>query len=52
MDYFRELGYEYIRGPSIAQDGESPKGADYGEVILSRRLHDALARLNSGDRSR
>ncbi len=52
MDYFRELGYEYIRDPSIAADSKSPERVDYGEVMLSRRLHDALARLNSGGRSR
>lgn len=24
VDYFRELGYEYVHGPQIAPDGETP----------------------------
>jgi hypothetical protein len=25
VDYFRELGYEYVHGPSIAPDGDAPE---------------------------
>ncbi len=46
VDYFRELGYEYIHGPSIAPDGDAPERADYGQVVLTRRLRDALVRIN------
>lgn len=46
VDYFREFGYEYIHGPVIAPDGEAPEQADYGKVVLTRRLRDAVARLN------
>ena len=46
VDYFRELGYEYVHGPQIAPDGETPERADYGQVVLLRRLRDALVRIN------
>jgi type I restriction enzyme R subunit len=46
VDYFRELGYEYVHGPQIAPDGETPERADYGQVILLHRLRDALVRIN------
>jgi type I restriction enzyme R subunit len=29
VDYFRELGYEYVYGPSIAPDGGAPERAGY-----------------------
>lgn len=43
VDYLRELGYEYIHGPVIAPDGDAPERADYGEVVLTRRLNPALS---------
>ena len=46
LDYFRELGYEHIHGPVIAPDGEAPERQDYGQVVLTRRLRDALVRIN------
>ncbi len=48
VDYFRELGYEYVHGPSIAPDGEGPERADYGQVVLVERLRAALGRINPG----
>src|SRR5690554_948166 len=48
VDYFRELGYEYVHGPSIAPDGETPERADYGQVVLVGRLRAALGRINPG----
>lgn len=42
MDYFRELGYEYVHGPMIAPDGEAPERADYGQGVRLRRLRDAM----------
>lgn len=44
-DYFRELGYEYVHGPSIMPDGEAPERADYGRVVLPHRLRNATANL-------
>jgi type I restriction enzyme R subunit len=46
VDYFRELGYEYVHGPKIAPDGEAPERADYRQVVLVGRLRDALWRIN------
>ncbi len=46
VDVFRELGYDYIHGPQIAPDGESPERQDYGQVILVNRLRHALLRIN------
>lgn len=48
VDYFRELGYEYVHGPEIAPDGGSPERDDYGQVVLVGRLRDALTRINPG----
>ena len=48
LDWFKELGYEYVHGPSIAPDGDAPERADYGQVVLLRRLQDALHRINPG----
>jgi len=50
VDYFRELGYEYIHGPQIAPDGDAPERVDYGQVVLIGRLRDALLpKLLSGE---
>jgi len=46
VDYFRELGYDYIHGPFIAPDSEAPERQDYAQVVLTRRLRDAMARIN------
>jgi len=50
VDYFRELGYEYIHGPQIAPDGDAPERADHGQVVLPGRLRDTLRpKLLSGE---
>jgi len=46
VDYLRDLGYDYIHGPQIAPDGESPEREDYGQVILIERLRRSLERIN------
>src|SRR5690554_294579 len=46
VDYLCELGYEHIHGPVIAPDGEAPERQDYGQVVLTHRLRDALVRIN------
>ena len=46
LDYFRDLGYAYVDGPAIAPDGECPERADYGQVVLTGMLRDALVRIN------
>ena len=42
------LGWQAAHGPDIAPDTTGAERADYGEVLLARRLRDALARLNPG----
>ncbi|HET6674885.1 MAG TPA: type I restriction endonuclease subunit R, partial [Nitrospiraceae bacterium] len=46
LGWLVELGYEYAHGPDIAPDGEAPERGDYGQVVLTRRLRDALVRIN------
>ena len=46
LDWLRDLGWRVTYGPNIAPDTLGAERADYGEVILSGRLRDALDRLN------
>ncbi len=46
LDYLEDLGWGVAHGPDIAPDTPGAERADYGDVVLARRLQDALARLN------
>ncbi len=46
LEWLRELGWRVAHGPAIAPDSEGAERADYAEVVLARRLRDALDRLN------
>ena len=46
VEYFRELGYQYVPGLDIAPDGMAPERSDYGQVVLLARLRAALRRIN------
>ncbi|MBI2167461.1 MAG: HsdR family type I site-specific deoxyribonuclease [Candidatus Omnitrophica bacterium] len=46
LDILSEQGYEVVHGPDIAPDGPSPERQSYLEVVLIRRLRDAIDRLN------
>ena len=46
LDWLAGLGWAVAHGPDIGPDGVQPERADYGAVVLERRLQDALARLN------
>ncbi|MGY1771633.1 type I restriction endonuclease subunit R [Blastococcus sp. SYSU D00813] len=46
LDYFRELGYQTVRGPVLAPDGDLPERTGYDDVILVDRLLDAAGRIN------
>ena len=46
LDWLRGLGWGVAHGPDIAPDTPGEERADYGEVVLGRRLRDALAALN------
>ena len=46
MEWISDLGWETAYGPDIAPDTPMAERADHGQVVLERRLRDALARLN------
>ncbi len=46
LEWFKELGYDYLLGYEIAPDSSDPQRANYQEVILSHRLQTALTKLN------
>ena len=46
LAWLSELGWQVKPGPEIAPDGLFAERQDYGDVVLSQRLRDALARLN------
>ncbi|MBI5936572.1 MAG: type I restriction endonuclease subunit R [Betaproteobacteria bacterium] len=46
LTWFQDSGWEYRHGPDIAPDGDTPERADYRQVLLQGRLHEALCRLN------
>lgn len=46
LAWFESLGYAVLLGPDIAPGEPSAERQTYSEVILPRRLQDALARLN------
>ena len=46
LEWLAGLGWSVVHGPDIAPDRLGAERADYGAVVLERRLRDALARLN------
>ena len=46
LGWFANLGYTVLHGPDIAPDTPDAERSSYNEVILTRRLQDAVARLN------
>ena len=49
LDELRSLGWQTAFGPDIAFDGPRPErdpAANYGDVVLTGRLREALARIN------
>jgi len=46
IEWFKELGYDYQLGYDIAPDSDHPERDSYQQVILSKRLHSALSKLN------
>jgi type I restriction enzyme R subunit len=47
LGWLEASGWTVAHGPDIAPDTPGAERADYGEVVLTRRLRDALARLNT-----
>ena len=46
LDWLASVGWEAAHGPDIAPDTRNAERHDYGQVVLERRLRDALAELN------
>ena len=46
LAWLESCGWNVAHGPKIAPDTPGAERADYGAVVLERRLRDALARLN------
>ncbi len=46
LAWLQSLGWDVVHGPDIAPDSLSAERSDYGQVVLERRLRDALAQLN------
>jgi type I restriction enzyme, R subunit len=46
LDWFEELGYVKIHAPNIAPDQPEKERENYGEVILIKRLENAINEIN------
>lgn len=46
IDQLKAKGYNYLYGPDIAPDGETPMRANFEEVVLHEKLEKAVKRLN------
>ncbi|WP_420634327.1 type I restriction endonuclease subunit R [Candidatus Palauibacter sp.] len=46
LDWLANLGWRIAYGPDIGPDTPAAERGDYGQVVLERRLRDALQRLN------
>ena len=46
LEWLAALGWQTAHGPDIGPGAPAEERADYGVVVLERRLRDALARLN------
>jgi type I restriction enzyme R subunit len=46
LDWLKGLGWTVVHGPDIAPDMLAAERTSYNEVVLAKRLRDALARLN------
>ena len=46
LAWLEAIGWSVLHGPDIAPDTPNAERFDYGDVVLTQRLRDALARLN------
>ena len=46
LEWLANLGYTVLHGPDITPDTSNAERSTYKEVVLTRRLRDAVARLN------
>jgi type I restriction enzyme R subunit len=47
LSWFEELGYAVLNGPTLAPGEMFSERTSYGDVVLEKRLREALARINS-----
>ena len=48
LGWLAEIGWQVAHGPDIAPNAPNSERSDYGQVVLERRLRDALGELNPG----
>ena len=46
IELFERLGYQYVYGPDIAPDSETPERERFEDVLLLERLRSAVSRIN------
>ena len=46
IELLKQQGYNYLYGPDIAPDGETPQRQSYADVLLIDRLREAVRRIN------
>ena len=46
LSWFDELGYSVASGPELAPGEAAAERASFGDVVLAKRLRDAIDRLN------
>ncbi len=46
LAWLESLGWQVLHGPDVAPDTLTAERTDYGQVVLERRIRDALVRLN------
>ena len=46
LTWFGELGYEVGHGPHLAPDEPAVEQDSFGQVVLMRRLREAIQRVN------
>ena len=45
LEWFKELGYDYLLGYDIAPDSNDPQRQNYQEVLLAKYLQISLQKL-------
>ena len=50
IEQFEQLGYQYVYGPDIAPDSETPERERFEEVLLLKRLRLAVFSVLIGQR--
>lgn len=48
IELLEQLGYQYLYGPDIAPDSETPERERFEDVLLLERLRAAVGRINPG----